>query len=200
MYTVTIRLSHLLIAATFAYSSLFASHSLADTLNIQQLMESLAKAKPNHATFTEKKYIALLDEPVESSGELFFVAPDQLEKRTLLPQAETLLVNGNKILIERGNKTYYFTTQNLPELGVLINSIRGTLAGNQRALESSFHLKLTGNIDEWTLQLSPTNEKIQKLLKYIHIAGHQSQIQSIEVFQVDGDRSHMRIQPVKQTQ
>ncbi len=163
-------------------------------------MQTLAKAKPNHATFTEKKYIALLDEPVESSGELFFVAPDHLEKRTKLPQAETLLVNGNKILIERGNKTYYFTMQNLPELGVLINSIRGTLAGNQSELERSFQLNLKGDIDEWILQLTPTNEKMQKLLKDIHITGHQSQIHSIEVFQVDGDRSNMLIQPVKQMQ
>ena len=200
MHTVTIRLSHFFIAATFAFSLLFTSHSLAETFNIQQLMQSLAKAKPHHARFTEKKYFALLDEPVESSGELFFVAPDQLEKRTLLPQAETLLVNGNKILIERSNKTYSFTTQNLPELGVLINSIRGTLAGNQSALERSFQLKLTGNNDGWKLQLTPTNEKIQKLIKYIHIAGHQSQIESIEVFQFDGDRSYMLIQPVKQTQ
>lgn len=200
MHTVTIRLSHLFFAAIFAFSLIFTSYSHAETFSIQQLMQALAKAKPHHATFTEKKYIALLDEPVESSGELFFVAPDQLEKRTLLPHTETLVVNGNKILIERGNKTYYFTTQNLPELGVLINSIRGTLAGNQSALERSFQLKLTGNNDDWTLRLTPTNEKIQKLIKYIHIAGYQSQIKTIDVFQVDGDRSNMRIQPVKQTQ
>jgi outer membrane lipoprotein-sorting protein len=175
---------------------LCVSNSHADTLTIAQLMQKLEKAKPSHATFTEKKHIALLDEPVESSGELFFTAPDHLEKRTLLPKPESLIVDGNKIFIERGSKTYYFTMQNLPELGVFINSIRGTLAGDLKSLERSFQLSLKGNIDQWTLQLLPTNKKMQKLLNNIQIVGLNDQIHSIEISQVDGDSSHMLIKPV----
>ena len=199
MYTLARRLLHVLIAATLTIGLAFTTYCNAGTFNIQQLMQAFATAKPNHATFNEKKYIALLDEPVESSGKLFFSAPDHLEKRTLLPHVESLIVNGNKILIERGSKTYYFTTQNLPELGALINSIRGTLAGNQKVLERNFQLNLKGNMAEWTLQMVPTNKKLQNLLKHIRIAGSDNQIHSIEVLQVDGDRSYMLIQPMKNT-
>lgn len=199
MLVATIRLNKTLLTAAFTMTLLFAAASHADALTIEQLMQTLANTKPEHATFTEKKYIALLDKPVESSGELYFSAPDHLEKRTLQPQPESLIVDGNKILIERGSQTYYFTTQNLPELGVLINSIRGTLAGNLSALERSFQLSLKGNIDKWTLQLIPTNEKMQKLLQHIQIVGINSQIHSIEVSQVDGDRSYMMIKPTSKT-
>lgn len=198
MLVATIRLNKTLLTAAFM-TLLYATASHADALTIEQLMQTLANTKPEHATFTEKKYIALLDKPVESSGELYFSAPDHLEKRTLQPQPESLIVDGNKILIERGSQTYYFTTQNLPELGVLINSIRGTLAGNLSALERSFQLSLKGNIDKWTLQLIPTNEKMQKLLQHIQIVGINSQIHSIEVSQVDGDRSYMMIKPTSKT-
>jgi outer membrane lipoprotein-sorting protein len=170
----------------------------ASPLTIEQLMQTLAKAKPSHAAFIEKKQIALLDQPVESSGELFFTAPDHLEKRTLHPHPESLIVDGDKIIIERGRKTYYFTMQNLPELGIFISSIRGTLAGDLNALKRSFQLNLEGDANQWTLQLTPTQVKMKKLLQHIRIAGLTNQVQSIEIFQTDGDSAHMTIQPLDQ--
>ena len=193
-------LNQLLVLSLVALTCLFSAISHADTFTIEQLMQALSKAKHNHATFVEKKYIALLDEPVESSGELFFTAPDQLEKRTLLPKPEALIADGNRILIERGSKTYYFTTQNLPELGIFINSIRGTLAGDLHNLTRSFQLNLAGDTNKWVLHLLPTNKKIQKMLKHIQIAGMNDQINSIEIIQIDGDRAVMTIKPVEKTQ
>lgn len=178
----------------------YASSSFASDLTIKALMQTLAEAKPSHATFIEKKYIALLDEPVESTGELFFTAPSHLEKRTLTPKKESLIVDGNKILIERGSKTLYFTMQNLPELGVFINSIRGTLAGDLNTLQRHFKLSITGTAKQWQLTLIPTNQKMQALLQHIQIAGLKNQIKTIEVTQVDGDYSSMAITPLDQPQ
>ena len=185
--------------SAFTLALLFSTISQAGTFTIEQLMQTLAETKPSRATFTEKKQIALLDQPVESSGELFFTAPDYLEKRTLLPKPETLIVNGQKILIERGSKTYYFTLQNLPELAAFINSIRGTLAGDLKSLKRDFQLHLEGGTDKWSLQLTPTNEKMKTLLRHIRIAGFNNQIQNIEILQTDGDSAVMSIKPVGKT-
>jgi len=62
-------------------------------LSIAQLMASLAKQPQGTATFTEKKTISILDQPVESSGELLFIAPAHLEKRTLKPRPETMVLD-----------------------------------------------------------------------------------------------------------
>jgi len=184
------------IPSTLTLTLFLSSVCHASPLTIEQLMQTLAKAKPSHATFVEKKHIALLDQPVESSGELFFTAPDHLEKRTLLPNPESLIFVCDKIIIERGRKTYYFTMQNLPELGVFISSIRGTLAGDLNSLERSFQLSLEGDANQWTLQLIPTQAKMKKLLQHIRIAGLTNQVQSIEIFQTDGDSAHMTIKPM----
>ena len=47
--------------------------------DLDQLMHGLAQIRSGHAGFVEKKFIAMLDRPVESSGELFYSAPDRLE-------------------------------------------------------------------------------------------------------------------------
>lgn len=199
MLTIKQFFNRLRLAVTLALSLLFCAASHADAFTVKQLMQALAKATPSYATFVETKQIALLDKPVESSGELFFTAPDHLEKRTLLPKPESLILDGNKILIERGTKTYYFTLQNLPELGVMINSIRGTLAGDLKTLERSFELRLEGNADKWALRLVPNSTKMQTLLDHIQIAGINNQVQTITISQADGDSAQMTIKPVDKT-
>lgn len=161
--------------------------------DLQQLMDSLAQNKSGHATFIEKKYIAVLDKPVESSGELLYTAPDGLEKRTLKPKPETMVVNGGEMLIERGRQKHRLQLQAYPELAAFIDSIRGTLAGDRKALERSYRLSLEGSAERWSLQLLPLDEKMQAVIQRITIAGMQGQVRSIEITQADGDRSVMNI-------
>nr|WP_255368599.1 LolA-related protein [Polaromonas sp. OV174] len=162
--------------------------------DIQQLMDSLAQNKSSRATFVEKKYLAVLDKPVESSGELLYTAPDRLEKRTLKPKPEAMIVNGSELTIERGRQKRQLQLQAYPELAAFIESIRGTLAGDRKALERSYRLSLEGAAERWTLQLQPLDEKMQAIVKHINISGSREQVRSIEITQADGDRSVMNIE------
>lgn len=162
--------------------------------NIDQLMLSLAQIRTDHTSFVEKKSIAILDKPVESSGELLYTAPDHLEKRTLKPKPESMTVEGDTLLIERGRQKHRLQLQDYPELAAFIDSIRGTLAGDRRALERHYKLSLEGTAAHWTLQLLPVEEKMQAVVKSIHIAGVENTVRSIEITQRDGDSSLMRIE------
>ncbi len=162
--------------------------------DLQQLMDTLAQSRSGSATFVEKKHIALLDKPVESSGELRYTAPDRLEKRTLKPRPELMVVQGGELLIERGRQKYQLQLQAYPELAAFIDSIRGTLAGDRQALERNYRLSLDGNAERWTLQLQPLNEKMKALVQRIRITGLGDQLHSVEILQSDGDRSVMTIE------
>jgi outer membrane lipoprotein-sorting protein len=162
--------------------------------DLQQLMETLAQNKSGRATFVDTKRIALLDKPVESSGELLYTAPDRLEKRTLKPKPESMIVNGDELFIERGRQKHKLQLQAYPELAAFIDSIRGTLAGDRKALERNYQLSLEGTAERWTLQLLPLDEKMQAVIKGIRIAGARDQVRSIEITQADGDSSLMAIE------
>lgn len=162
--------------------------------DIDQLMRGLAQTRSSHASFVEKKTIAMLDRPVESSGELFYRAPDHLEKRTLKPKPESMIVDGDSLVIERGHQNYRLQLQAYPELAAFIDSIRGTLAGDRKALERNYRLSLDGTAEHWTLQLLPTDKKMQAVVKRIRIAGVRDTVRSIEISQADGDSSMMLIE------
>lgn len=168
------------------------SHAL--DWDIDRLMHSLAQTRSDHASFIEKKSIAMLDKPVESSGELFYTAPDHLEKRTLKPKAESMTVDGGTLIIERSRQKHRLQLQDYPEVAAFIDSIRGTLAGDRHALERNYRLSLEGTTEHWTLQLVPVDEKMQAVVKRIRISGVRDTVRSIEISQSDGDSSLMLIE------
>jgi hypothetical protein len=158
----------------------------------------LTETKSGHATFVEKKSIAMLDQPVESSGELFYTAPAYLEKRTLKPKPETLVLDKDKLLVEQRGKKRTLSLQSYPEVAAFVDSIRGTLAGDRKALERVYQLTLEGNESNWHLTLLPQEKKMQRIIESINIRGSSNQLQQIVIQQADGDSSHMTITPVSQ--
>jgi outer membrane lipoprotein-sorting protein len=165
--------------------------------DVGQLMDDLARHKGGRAKFVEKKYISLLDKPVVSTGEMTYVAPDRLEKRTLTPKPEILLLDKEMLSIERDKQKLTINLGNQPEALAFIDSIRGTLTGNRAALERNYLLHLAGNADKWVLTLLPSEPKIAALVLKITVSGSRNQIRSIEYLQADGDRSVMSIEPIE---
>lgn len=161
--------------------------------DIDQLMNGLAQTRSGHASFVEKKSIAILDKPVESSGELFYTAPDRLEKRTLKPRPESMVLERGTLTIEQKGKRHVLSLQNYPEIAAFIESIRGTLAGDRVALERAYRLSLEGGEQGWTLELLPLADRMKKVVERIRIAGERHELRTIEIRQADGDSSLMTI-------
>ena len=162
--------------------------------DVAQLMQGLAQNKSGRASFVETKYIAMLDKPVESSGELLFTAPGRLEKRTFKPKPESVLIENGTLTVERGKRRHVLRLQDYPELVAFTESIRGTLAGDAAALKRIYTLDLEGSQEGWTLNLKPVEPKMQELVQRIRIGGSHADVKSIEIEQADKDRSVMVIE------
>jgi hypothetical protein len=163
--------------------------------DLDALMTLLAQRKHGHVTFVEEHFLAVLDRPLESSGELLYEAPDHLEKRTLHPKPETLVLEHGVITAQRGRRTYVLALRDYPQIVPLIDSIRATLAGDRAALERIFKVSLDGSLDNWKLLLAPSDAAVAKTIKEIRIEGVRDAIHSVEIQQADGDRSLLTIGP-----
>ena len=186
-----------LISPLLLVSMLLATYTIRaeTTWDIDQLMKSLATSRSGSASFVEKKSIAMLDKPVESSGELLYNAPDHLEKRTLKPKAESMVLDKNTLTVEQRGKKHVLSLQNYPEIAAFIESIRGTLAGDRKALERTYKLSMEGDEQGWNLTLLPLEDKMKKVVAKINIVGAGNILRTIEIKQADGDSSLMTITP-----
>ncbi len=171
-----------------------AASASAAPFGLGQLMNALAAAPHGTANFTEKKFISFLDQPVESSGTLRFVAPARLEKHTIKPTAESLVLDGEVLTVERGKRKHVLQLKDYPEVAGMIESIRATLAGDRRALERVYRLTLQGTPARWTLVLVPLDARVASVVARIRVEGSQAEVQMVEIQQADGDASIMTIQ------
>jgi outer membrane lipoprotein-sorting protein len=181
------------LGVTLGLFALPSAAQVAGQWSVGELMRQLALHPGGRATFVERKYLAILDQPVESSGELLFIPPARMEKRTLKPKPELLLLDGDSLTMERGRQKSTLSLSQYPEVAPFVESIRGTLAGDLRALQSQYRVDLDGEPARWQLTLLPSDTKIAAVILRIRIAGAQDEVRSIEILQTDGDRSVMTI-------
>ncbi len=167
----------------------------ADSPDLDQVMAMLAMRRHDRVEFIEQQFLSVLSRPIESSGELRYDAPDRLEKRTLKPRAETLVLQGEELTVERAHSRRVMDLQAYPQVLPFVESIRATLAGDRKALERVFRLDFAGSVARWTLTLIPLESKVKQFVSQVRIDGAQDQLLKVEIRQPDGDRSLMTLRP-----
>jgi len=163
--------------------------------DVRQLMRELGEVKRSQVRFIERKYLKVLNAPLELRGTLTYVAPGNLEKRTLSPKPETLTVEGDRLTIESAarNERRTLRLQDYPVLWAFVESIRSTLSGDIAALERFYRVELEGGRARWRLYLVPRNPEMRAVISLINIGGSRGRVERIEVQETRGDRSVMRI-------
>ena len=167
----------------------------ADAITVEQLMKMFAQTRASRADFVDRKYLSSLDRPLESSGELLYTAPSRLERRTIKPKPETLIVDGNMLSIERNGTKRSISLSSYPEVAAFTDSIRETLSGDLAALSRDYRVTVDGTTAQWRLTLLPSDPKIATIISRVTIGGREVRMETFEVLQADGNRSVMTIVP-----
>lgn len=163
---------------------------------LAQLMAGMQQVRAATARFVERKQVRLLNQALQSSGKLSYVAPDRLQKQTLAPVPSQLTIERDRlIIVEPDGATHDMAISDYPEIAALAESIRATLAGDLVALSRYYSPTLTGSPVEWNLLLKPRGQRLRDLVSEIHIRGEGNRIGSIETVEPDGDRTVMTIVP-----
>ena len=162
--------------------------------SLPQLMARMQALHSATTRFVERRFVQMLNQPLQSSGTLSYTAPNRLQKQTLAPSPSSMTVEGDRLtIVQPDGKTRTLSLSDSPEIGALVASIRATLAGDTATLERYYAPTLTGGAGDWSLVLEPRDDRLRKLLKTIRIQGEGSVIRSIETVEHDGDRTEMTI-------
>jgi Outer membrane lipoprotein carrier protein LolA-like len=176
---------------------LFAGVAPAEPVfDLGALTTLLGRVRSGEATFTETRRVEMLDRTLMSSGRLSFRAPDRFVRETLRPRHEKLAVEGNTLTLTLGERSRTMQLDASPEAAVIVEAVRGTLTGNQAALERLFEAAVSGNAEGWTLELVPRDPRLRGQVASLRLSGHQAAVREVQVLLADGDRSVMTIEPI----
>ena len=162
---------------------------------LPQLMQTLARVRSASAQFNETKTVPMLNSPLVASGTLNYVAPDHIEKITLVPVHERFVLDHNRVTIGGGpgEQKHVFTLTADPRIAGLVEGIRATLAGDLTALDRFYLVRLNGDAENWQLLLQPRDPHLAHFIQSVRIQGSQSRIRAIDTATPDGDHSVMTI-------
>jgi hypothetical protein len=163
--------------------------------DLDHLMQELAQVKTAKGSFVERKHLSILNAPLEFSGTLVYVAPDRLEKRTLKPRPETMVLEGDVLTIDDGERKRprSLALQDYPVVRAFVESIRSTLAGDLPTLARFYKVGLEGGERRWRLTLKPVDPKMQEVVSEIRIGGESSWVSSVEIIEPGGNHSLMTV-------
>lgn len=168
----------------------------AQGFDLQALMQGMAARKSGQARFTEERIVHGIEGPLTSSGTLAFTAPDRFERHTLHPMKESMILEGQSLVLRRGDRTRRTELDAIPELGALMSALRATLGGDAAQLQKHFRATLAGTESRWVLRLVPLDAGLARQLSQIEIVGRASDLHSIALQMQGGDRSLMLIEPL----
>ena len=164
---------------------------------LARVMAGLASVRERRSTFTEEKAIPEIDLPLPSEGTLRWVAPDSLEKNTTWPIEERISVIRGRLTYERPDRGIRrdFALEEQPEMGALVEAIRGTLAGDLASLRRHYEVGFAVERDgSWRITLTPLSFRVRGAVQRILVTGEGTEIRVVDT-EGHGGVSRMRIAP-----
>jgi outer membrane lipoprotein-sorting protein len=165
----------------------------AEPWHLSDLMALMAEVPSSRETFTEKKYMDVLVEPIVLTGDLSYQRPDRLERHVRQPYEERLIVEGDRLTLETLDGRRRIALRHHPVIWGFVESIRATLTGDEATLRKIYEAKLEGSRGQWRLTLRPKDPQLAEYVTSIEIDGAGNRIGRVETREADGDRSVMTI-------
>ena len=163
--------------------------------DVPALMARLAAVPERRAAFREEKRIAALTAPLLSSGTLLYRRPGRLEKLTDWPERESLVVDGDRVVLTTGNEPPRVLPLSAdPGLRALVDAFRAPLAGDLATLARSFRVQGDGTPAAWQLDLTPTSPAVARFLRGVRVAGAGDELRTVAVTQANGDEQRLTIE------
>ena len=163
--------------------------------DVRQLMREMSQVSESKAKFFEHKHMAVLTRPLESSGTLLFRSPDYVEKHTLKPKIESVVLDHGVLTVESPARNFKRTVvvQEYPAVWALVESIRATLAGDLPSLTRFYKIELEGESAHWKMRLLPLDAKTSAAVREILISGRGHRVDSFETVEPNGDHALMQV-------
>jgi len=188
--------SRSLAAALLAFTASAEAPRDAPGSELAELMQAMAATSGVVANFRERKQLALLEKPLESSGTLYFVPPDRLARFTRTPEPSALIINGEKLRFQQGDGEKFDLSGN-PMARIFIDNFIALFNGDLPRLRGLYHTNFSADGENWTLILEPRHSPLRGIVKQIALRGDGRGIREMVMHNRDGDRTSTTLDVIR---
>jgi len=169
-----------------------ASGPEAAVLTLQELMARLAGSGGVRARFVETRHLALLSEPLESEGRLYFAPPDHMARITTQPHAARMVIRGEELAIHDPSAGAPIDLGGSRMAREMVDNVMVVLSGDLPTLRRRYDLSFGADAEGWQLRLQPRSRAVRRFVEAIELAGRGDALDRMEVRETGGDRTVTR--------
>jgi outer membrane lipoprotein-sorting protein len=156
---------------------------------LEALMKGMAGAPGVKARFREQKQLALLSQPLESRGTLYFVPPDRLSRETTEPSRTRLVIDGDRVSFQDAAGSDAMDLSANPVAREYVSNFIVLFNGDLDALRERYEPTFTAGEGGWQLELRPRAKPLRDFVERVTLAGRGRALVRMELVEVGGDRT-----------
>jgi hypothetical protein len=158
-------------------------------LTLTELLSRMARTRGVVAEFREQKQIALLDQPLEATGTVYFAPPDRFTRVTRSPAATRLVLDGARMHFEDANGASGIDLASNPVARQFAENMVALWSGDRARLEKLYKLDFSAAGARWQLVLVPRNATLARFVEKLAMRGDGAEMRELELVETDGDRT-----------
>lgn len=139
-------------------------------LTVNELSALLQKDANFKASYTQEKTLNKLNKVLKSSGDVIIIENKNVFFRQNTPFELEQIITPNRFAQIMDDEVNEITRDNNPQLFEISNLLLNIFSMNE-VNEKYFSYKLTGELDNWSLEMKPNDELLSKIFNKITIQG-----------------------------
>ncbi len=179
----------LLLAAAALTLGVAGAGASSGTLTLDELLHRMASTRGVVAEFREVKTLALLEEPLEARGTLYFQPPDRFVRVTREPAATRLVLVGSRMRFEDATGVNDVDLAENPVARQFADNLVALWRGDRARLEKLYRIEFAADGARWALGLAPRGAPLDRFIAKIRLAGDGATMREMELVEADGDRT-----------
>ena len=164
---------------------------VADDVTFADIAAQLAAPTVLRGNFTQSRKIALLEQPLQSSGN-FLLSDMGLYWRQDKPLASVMIADGERLLqqVDGGSLQSIDVAKN-PMVLIFSTSFLSIFNGSEAELRSHFTVEFLDGEDSWSIQLTPTEYPMSEAIETINLRGREY-IEELTVISRSSEKTTIR--------
>ncbi len=152
-------------------------------------MRGMAGAPGVVARFREQKQLALLSEPLESRGTLYFVPPNRLSRETSEPSKTRLVIDGDRFFFLDAAGSQAMDLSASPIAREYVSNFIVLFNGDLDALRRRYEPRFSAGASGWKLELVPRARRLREFIERVTLEGSGRALDRMELVEAGGDRT-----------
>lgn len=166
---------------------------------IRQINSVSSAMKSMQCDFVQTKQIKLLNDKMVSKGKMYYQQTNKLRWEYTSPYAYTFVLNGSKVLINKGNRSDVINVGQSKLFGEIARIMMNSVVGKCLTDTKDFKASITGTATEYVATLYPQQKQMKQMFQKVvlHFGRKQATVSKVELVEKKGDTTVIELKNVK---